>query len=185
LHLFFLKKNSAKTWNANTFFRWNIKSDTLFTFFWKKRAKNFIPFHSKRQNLARKIQPKHETQRRFSDETQNLIHYSLFSKKSAQDFSFHFIPNAKNLREKFSQNMKRKYVFQMKSKIWYINWLFQKKARKIFHSILFQTPKPCAKNSAKTWNANTFFRWKVKSDTLIDYSKKKRARFFIPFHSKR
>jgi len=65
----------------------------------------------------KKIQPKHETQIRFSDERQNMIHYLLFSEKSAQKISFHFIPNAKNLREKFSQNMKRKYVFQMKSKI--------------------------------------------------------------------
>ena len=85
----------------------------------------------------------------------------------------------------FSQNMKHKYVFQMKLEIWYIKRFFRKKARKKFHSISFQTLKSCAKNSAKTWNANTFFRWKVKSDTLIDYSKKKRARFFIPFHSKR
>ena len=83
-------------------------------------------------------------------------------------------------KKKFSQNMKRKYVFQMKHKIWYVIHFFLKKARKKFHSISFQTPKPCAKNSAKTWNAKTFFRWKVKSDTLSDYSKKKRARFFIP-----
>jgi hypothetical protein len=87
-------------------------------YFFQKKARKKTAFGMKwNEILARKIQPKHETQRRFSDETQNLIHYLLFSKKSAQDFSFHFIPNAKNLREKFSQNMKRKYVFQMKSKI--------------------------------------------------------------------
>ena len=63
--------------------------------------------------FARKIQPKHETQRRFSDETQNLIHYSIFLKKSAQDFSFQNYSKPKTLREKFSQNMKRKDVFQI------------------------------------------------------------------------
>jgi len=63
--------------------------------------------------FARKIQPKHETQIRFSDETQNLIHYSFFPKKSAQDFSFQNYSKPKTLREKFSQNMKRKDVFQI------------------------------------------------------------------------
>ena len=82
--------------------------------------------------------------------------------------------------KKFSQNMKRNRVFQMKSKIWYIIHFFWKKARKIFHSILFQTLKTCAKNSAKTWNINRFFRWNSKSDTLSTFSEKKRARFFIP-----
>ena len=155
----------------------------IYFFLKKSRKKNHFGIKWN-EIFARKIQPKHETQRRFSDETQNLIHYLLFSKKSAQDFSFHFIPNAKNLREKFSQNMKRKYVFQMKSKIWYINRLFQKKARKIFHSKIIPNSKPCAKNSAKTWNVIAFFRWKPKSDTLFIFPKKKRARFFIPFYSK-
>ena len=63
--------------------------------------------------FARKIQPKHETQSPFSDETRNLIHYPLFSKKSAQDFSFQNYSKPKTLREKFSQNMKRKDVFQI------------------------------------------------------------------------
>ena len=83
-------------------------------------------------------------------------------------------------QKKFSQNMKRNRLFQMKPKIWYIIYFFLKKTRKKFHSILFQTPKPCAKNSAKTWNVKTFFRWKSKSDTLSTFFKKKRARFFIP-----
>ena len=86
--------------------------------------------------------------------------------------------------KKFSQNMKRNRLFQMKSKIWYIKRFFRKKPRKNFHSISFQTLKTCAKNSAKTWNVIAFFRWKVKSDTLSDFSKKMRARFFIPFYSK-
>ena len=102
-----------------------------------QKCKNFEEFFNPiayHVFFLKKIQPKHETQSCFSDEKQNMIHYPLFLKKSAQDFSFHFIPNAKNLREKFSQNMKRKDVFQKKLKIRYIIHFFWKKARKIFHS---------------------------------------------------
>ena len=135
-------------------------------YFLQKKARKKNHFGMKWNEIfARKIQPKHETQSPFSDETRNLIHYPLFSKKSAQDFSFHFIPNLKTLREKFSQNMKHKPLFQMKLKIRYTIHFFRKKARKIFHSKIIPNPKPCAKNSAKTWNINRFFRFLFFYDT--------------------
>ena len=84
----------------------------IYFFLKKSRKKNHFGIKWNKI-FARKIQPKHETQRRFSDETRNLIHYLLFLKKSAQDFSFQNHSKPKTLREKFSQNMKRKDVFQI------------------------------------------------------------------------
>ena len=96
-------KNSAKTWNANTFFRWNSKSDTLFIFSKKKRARFFIPKLFQTQNLARKIQPKHETQRCFSDFYFFMKHNPLCTCKNC----------VKIYPDIFSQNMKHKDVFQI------------------------------------------------------------------------
>ena len=99
----FCAKNSAKTWNVKTFFRWNSKSDTLSTFSEKKRARFFIPKLFQTQNLARKIQPKHETQRRFSDFYFFMIHNPVCTCKNC----------VKIYPDIFSQNMKRKDVFQI------------------------------------------------------------------------
>ena len=97
-----------------------------------------------------------------------MIHNWILLKKTAHDFSFHFIPNAKILREKFSQNMKHNRIFQMKTFLWYITGFCQKKPRKIFHSILFQNEKLRNFFSDKIWYIIEFFVRKIKTWYIND-----------------
>ena len=86
-----------------------------------------------------------------------MIHYPLFLKKSAQDFSFQNHSKPENCAKKFSQNMIHNRLFQMKIKTWYVIRVVIFEKLKKWLKIIFHFCKNIFK----------------KSDTLFTFSPKK------------